>query len=156
MSVPARRVAESAGADHPYRVVGRLIRQVTTSMMRRVDQRMQPLNLTAWQWQPLLHLSLGKVDTVAALARDIQVDCGAMTRMLDRLEDKGLVRRQRSETDRRVVHLHLTPAGRKVAQEIMPIVIEELGVHLRGFNKAELKTLTALLTRMVRNGAADA
>jgi DNA-binding HxlR family transcriptional regulator len=43
--------------------------------------------------------------------RGLGIDAGAITRMLDRLEAKGLVERVRSETDRRVVHVRLTEAG---------------------------------------------
>src|SRR5262245_44307906 len=104
--------------DDPNLQVGRLIKLVFYSLVRGVDTRMQPLELTAMQWEPLLMLALGRADTVAALARECNVDCGAMTRMLDRLEEKQLLRRQRSEADRRVVHLTLTRKGRETATEI--------------------------------------
>lgn len=139
-------------ADHPDRQIGRLMKQVLASVVRGIDERMQPLELTAMQWEPLLIIARG-VDTVAALARTSQVDCGSMTRMLDRLETKGLLRRRRSETDRRVVHLELTPKGREVTQKIMPLVKEELAVHLRDFTAEERSTLTNLLSRMASNGS---
>ena len=143
-------------ADDPHRLIGRLIKQVLNSLIRSIDERMQPLELTAMQWEPMLLLSLKRADTVAALARESQVDCGAMTRMLDRLEEKQLLRRKRSESDRRVVHLHLTDKGQKVVREILPVVFEELEVHLKDFRKDELLTLIQLLSRMVKNGARDA
>jgi DNA-binding MarR family transcriptional regulator len=160
MTALARRRREAPdlafAPDDPQRLVGRLIKQVFSSLVRRIDERMQPLELTAMQWEPMLLLSLKRADTVAALARESQVDCGAMTRMLDRLEEKQLLRRRRSETDRRVVHLHLTVKGQKVAREIVPVVVEELEIHLSGFKKEELATLVALLSRMLKNGARDA
>jgi len=139
--------------EDPYRAVGRLIKLVFSSLVRRVDQRMQPLGLTAMQWEPMLLLSLERADTVAALARESQVNCGAMTRMLDRLEEKDLVKRQRSEEDRRVVHLHLTEKGRDVTQKIIPIVLDELQIHLRDFTPEEIASLTNFLTRMLANGS---
>jgi len=149
----ASTVSGAESAPDPHRAVGRLIKQVFASLLRGIDQRMQPLELTAMQWEPVLILSLNTVDTVAALARESQVDCGAMTRMLDRLEEKDLVRRRRSDTDRRVVHLELTRKGEKVAQDIIPVVTEELQSHLRDFNPEEISTLTTLLERMLTNGA---
>jgi DNA-binding MarR family transcriptional regulator len=118
------------GPDEPARAVGRLIKLVFGQLLRGVDQRMQPLGLTALQWEPVLLVSLGRANTVNALARESQVDCGAMTRMLDRLEEKQLLRRQRSDLDRRVVQLELTAKGAKVAQEILPLVTEELNTQL--------------------------
>ena len=124
--------------------------------MRRVDQHMQPLELTGMQWEPVLMLWLKRADTVAGLARISQVGFASMSRMLDRLEEKDLLRRERSAADRRVVHLHLTPKGRKVANKIWPIVVEGMHVHLDGFKKEELAQFNDFLSRMVTNGARDA
>lgn len=140
--------------DDPNLQVGRLIKLVFSSLLRSVDARMQPLELTALQWEPLLMLALGRADTVAALARECNVDCGAMTRMLDRLEQKQLLQRQRSDADRRVVNLTLTSKGHEAAVEIPKVVREELQRHLAGFSTAERNTLTGLLTRMLGNTSA--
>lgn len=136
--------------------IGRYIKLVFASLARSVDSRMQPLALTAMQWEPLLLLAIGRADTVAALAREANVDCGAMTRMLDRLEQKQLLRRQRSETDRRVVNLVLSPRGQEVAGEIPLIVRQELDRHLAGFTQQEQQQLTAFLIRMLRNAESSA
>ncbi len=149
-TIPKSPVSDPA--EEPHRAVGRLIKLTLNSLVRAVDQRVQPLGLTAMQWQPLLMLSKG-VDTVAMLAREVEVNCGAMTRMLDRLEEKQLVRRRRNATDRRVVHLELTERGRTVVEEMMPIVNDELQRHLRGFTAQETATLIRYLERIVQNGA---
>ena len=101
-------------------------------------------------------LWLKRADTVAGLARVINVGLASMSRMLDRLEEKELLRRERSESDRRVVHLHLTAKGKKVANKIWPIVVEGMHVHLDGFRKEELAQLNDFLGRMLVNGARDA
>jgi DNA-binding MarR family transcriptional regulator len=137
--------------DDPNLQVGRLIKLLFYSLLRGVDARMQPLELTAMQWEPLLMLALGRADTVAALARECNVDCGAMTRMLDRLEEKQLLLRQRSDADRRVVHLTLTRKGREAAVAIPAMVSAELQRHLGGFSAAEHQTLLQLLARMLAN-----
>ena len=143
--------------DLPSRRVGRLIKQVFSSLLRGVDKRMQPLDLTAMQWEPLLLLlHLGRADTVAALAREGNANCSATTRLLDRLEEKGLVTRQRSDVDRRVVHLGLTEKGLEVGDAIEPLVNAELNGHLRGFTETEVATLLELLGRMLRNGQHEA
>jgi len=141
----------AAAAEPAFRAVGRLIKQVFSSLVRGVDQHMQPLELTAMQWEPIL-LLLERADTVAALARESNVNCGAMTRMLDRLEEKQLVRRRRSADDRRVVHLELTDKGRRAGDEIQPLINAELKRHLRGFSDKEISTLTDFLRRMLENG----
>lgn len=138
-------------SDQPSAQVGRLVKLVFSSLVRGIDARMQPLELTAMQWEPMLLLALGRADTVAALARECSVDCGSMTRLLDRLEQKQLLQRKRSESDRRVVHLMLTAKGRDAAASIPDVVREELQHHLSDFSSAELATLVELLSRMLHN-----
>jgi DNA-binding MarR family transcriptional regulator len=133
--------------------VGRTLKLVFSSLVRSVDARMQPLELTAMQWEPLLLLSRGRADTVAALARECDMDPGAMTRMLDRLEQKHLLVRSRSEADRRVVHLALTDKGREAAAAIPPVIRDELSRHLQDFSGSETELLVSMLNRMLQNGA---
>lgn len=132
---------------------GRLLKLVLSSLLRNIDARLQPLELTAMQWEPLLLLWVGRADTVAALARECHMDCGAMTRMLDRLEHKELVKRQRSDTDRRVVNLALTDKGHEAATAIPPVLRDELARHLRDFSDQETDLLICMLQRMLDNGA---
>jgi DNA-binding MarR family transcriptional regulator len=161
MPTAARRIRESNDPvpppeDNVHRAICRQIKMVMSSLVRRVDQHMQPLELTGMQWEPVMMLWLKRADTVAGLARVSQMGFASMSRMLDRLEEKDLLRRERSESDRRVVHLHLTAKGKKVANKIWPIVVEGMHVHLDGFKKEELAQLSDLLGRMLANGARDA
>ena len=93
-------------------------------------------------------------NTLASLARELSIDPGAMTRSLDRLAAKGLLRRERSSEDRRVVHLVLTDEGRKVAKEVPAVLAQVLNGHLRGFSLDEWQLLLQLLQRMLDNGDA--
>jgi DNA-binding MarR family transcriptional regulator len=161
MTATARRLRENTDPvpppeDDAHRMICRQIKHVMNSLLRRVDLHMQPLELTGMQWEPVLMLWLKRADTVAGLARVSHMGVASMTRMLDRLEEKDLLRRERSEQDRRVVNLHLTTKGKKVATKIWPIVVEGMHVHLDGFKKEELNQLNGLLGRMLANGARDA
>jgi DNA-binding MarR family transcriptional regulator len=161
MTAPARKIRDHTDSvpppeDDVQRMICRQLKHVVNSLVRRVDLHMQPLELTGMQWEPVLMLWLKRADTVAGLARVSHMGVASMTRMLDRLEEKDLLRRERSELDRRVVNLHLTPKGRKAASKIWPIVVEGMHVHLNGFKKDELVQLNGLLGRMLTNGARDA
>ena len=134
--------------------VGYLMRRVTTSMALGVDRRLESIGLTNAQWVPLLKLHLGKATTVAELARECEVDAGAMTRMLDRLEAKQLIRRTRSTDDRRVVNLELTETGTQAAARIPGVLCEVQNAHLAGFTVPEWDALKAGLRRMLDNGNA--
>ena len=134
--------------------MGHLLFQLMLSMRREIETRMAEHGLTDAQWKPLLMLKLGRAGTAFELAREMCVDAGAMTRMLDRLESKRLIERVRSETDRRVVHLQLTAEGESVVEHVPHVLAAVNNDFLRGFNKQEWAQLKELLQRMLVNGQA--
>jgi len=134
---------------------GYLIKLAYHSLTRMLDQEMAPLGLTAMQWRPLAMVYLGRADTPAELARLNDMDTGAMTRALDRLEAKGLLRRNRSQLDRRVVKIELTELGEAMAREIPPNIARSLNHHLRGFTADEVTQLMHFMRRMIANGSAS-
>ena len=161
-AVAADKAAASAGCRfyHPdgYTLcqqdnIGYILKTVYASINRMIDQGVAPLGLTAMQWKPMVLISSRKIDTPAELARAVNVDTGAMTRTLDRLEAKGFLTRHRSQTDRRVVKLELTPSGHEVVAGILPAVAHTLNTHLCDFSRQEVDTLISLLRRMEANGA---
>ncbi|MES2938517.1 MAG: MarR family transcriptional regulator [Pseudomonadota bacterium] len=141
----------NAKTYQPDESVAYLMRRIMTNVAAEVDAALEPAGLTNAQWVPLYKLHLGHPSTVAELARGCQLDTGAMTRTLDRLEAKGLLRRVRSEQDRRVVNIELTDEGRTAAGQIPPVLSKVLNDHLRGFSFDEWQTLKTLLTRMLGN-----
>jgi DNA-binding MarR family transcriptional regulator len=134
--------------------VGHQLINVMVQMRREVDRRMVQHGLTDAQWKPLWMLKLGRATNAIELAREMDIDAGAVTRMVDRLEAKGLIERVRSEADRRVVHLRLTAAGDAVAKKVPFVLAAVNNDFLRGFSEAEWKQLRRMLSRMADNGAA--
>ncbi|ARU30493.1 hypothetical protein CAP31_01550 [Sulfuriferula sp. AH1] len=140
----------------PGESVGYLLRGAWQSLLKNIDTEMQLLDLTGMQWGPLLLIGKGCCDTVATCARASYSDSGAMTRMLDRLEAKGLLCRVRSVADRRVVNLALTDAGREVTRQIPAHLIKVLNQHLQGFSEDEFELFKNMLRRFTENGNAPA
>ena len=138
----------------PEDSVGYLMRKVLSSIRTQADGQLATHDLTYAQWLPLYKISRCKDTTVASLARDLENDPAAMTRALDRLETKGLVVRERSTTDRRVVQLALTAEGQKVAAQVPAVLSDVLNGHLSDFTRDEWQTLLGLLRRMLANGEA--
>ena len=99
------------------------------------------------QWIALLKLSEG-VRTASDLCRHISHDNGAVTRMIDHLEKRGYVYRERSTQDRRVIELHLTDAGHSKIQELMPLVVNTLNEVLQDFSLEEFARLIELLKKL--------
>lgn len=134
--------------------VGYLLNQVLSSILSQADAQLARYKLTYAQWIPLYRLLQQDGSTPIAMARDLSVDPAALTRSLNRLETKGLIRRERSTEDRRVVHLHLTDEGRAVAEHVPGVLASVLNAHLTGFSHSEWQQLLTLLIRMQRNGEA--
>lgn len=134
--------------------VGYLMKQIMVSVYAHADKRLGAHGLTHAQWMPLLRLRLTGESTVADMARWLQVDAGATTRLIDRLEKKGLCRRSRSTEDRRVVHIAITPEGLAAMAQAPAVLSDILNAHLAGFSQAEWKQLVSLLRRMRDNGEA--
>ena len=131
--------------------VGHLMKRVLGALTQEIDKRLEPEGLTHAQWKPLFMLRKSGGASVAEMARDLQIDPGAMTRMLDRLEAKGLCRRARSTDDRRVVNLELTPEGQRLCKEIPYGLARVLNSLLRGFSAEEVEIYKALTRRMLAN-----
>ncbi len=143
--------AESLGPDVN---IGHLIKQLQSSFNRMMDRHMAPMGLTAMQWRPLVLIRYLNVDTPAELSRHANIDTGAMTRALDRLEAKRFIARRRCAEDRRSVRIELTEAGNEVAERILPAVAATLNTHLRGFSQEEIEFFIGMITRMLANGEA--
>jgi DNA-binding MarR family transcriptional regulator len=142
----------SPGKYEPQDTIGFIIKSVHVSLNKMIDIEMQKYDLTAMQWRPLLYLYYGKVTTAAALAKETCMDTGATTRMLDRLQNKGLIERKRCDQDRRVVHLALTEEGVRTSAKLPADLCKVMNWHLKGFTQDEVGTLTGLLNRMLVNG----
>lgn len=135
----------------PEDSVGYLMREILDMVGQEVERQLAHTDLTNAQWRPLYKLFIGHASTVAELARQCNLDAGAMTRMLDRLETKGLCKRVRSETDRRVVNIELTPAGKQAAGQIPHILCGVQNAHLDGFSEEEFHSLREYLRRILNN-----
>ena len=121
--------------------VGYLMRKIVTRLAQEIERQMEPHDLTNAQWVPLLKLRLGLASTVAELARECELDAGAMTRLLDRVEAKGLCRRVRSSEDRRVVNLELTPEGQGAADQVPAVLCDAQNALLAGFSIACMRRM---------------
>ena len=144
----------------PGRHIGALVSRVKVEMLVALDRelaqdkRLAPLEMSAAQYIIVANLATGPDEpkSAADLCKVISYDAGAMTRMLDRLEAKGLIRRTRSSQDRRLLNLELTEEGRAAFPRMREISMSNANRFLRGFSKAEARQLEGFLNRMLENG----
>ena len=131
--------------------VGLLMKQSVMGLSREIQERMTAHDVTYAQWPALAVLSRGQVKTAADLARELQTDAGAMTRMLDRLAEKGLITRTRGSSDRRVTLIELTEEGLRAVAPIREVLAEILNEAMRGFSQSEFHQFRDYLRRVNAN-----
>jgi DNA-binding MarR family transcriptional regulator len=142
----------------PRKGVGYLLNRVRSELLAAldrelsVDRRLAPLGLSSAQFIVIATLAMAdSAKSASDLCKGISYDAGAMTRMLDRLESKGLIQRIRSSNDRRLVHLALTEEGRAVFPRMKEISMTVANRFLRGFTRLEARQLESFLQRMLEN-----
>lgn len=135
----------------PSQAVGAYIGRARRTIVEAIDQKLAPLDISHAQWIVVMLLGDGAAATAAELCKLLVYDPGAMTRLLDRLQKKGVLRRARTRGDRRTVRLQLTAAGKRLYPKILEALVEEFNRLLRGFSKSEVRKLEELLKRMVAN-----
>jgi DNA-binding MarR family transcriptional regulator len=118
---------------------------------QEIERKLAHTDLTNAQWIPVFKLFSSGAMNVVELSRQCNLDASAITRTLDRLEAKGLCDRIRSEDDRRVVKIQLTPQGNEAASTLPEILCSIQNAHLNGFSAAEFQTLREYLRRMLEN-----
>ena len=136
--------------------LGRLIADVSGRLLAAFDEELADLGISGAQWVILMRIAKGCASTAAELCRFSRYDPGSMTRMIDRLEEKGLIRRVKSSLDRRISHLELTEAGQNLVPHLPPVAIKVLNAHLKGFTREELDLFKGFLNRMRANSGQPA
>jgi DNA-binding MarR family transcriptional regulator len=129
--------------------VGFSITKARNLLVTEIDAALKDLGITTQQMGILMSMRGGVGSTPFELSKLLGIDTGLMTRMLDKLETKGLLERSRSIEDRRVVNLKLTKAGEAVAVQLPEIVPVVLNRRLRKFTKAEFEELRRLLNKFL-------
>jgi len=133
-----------------------LLRKAMVRLGQCVNREMAMEESTLPQWLPLFKVWKCDASTVADLARQCCIDVSTMTRLLDRLENKGMVRRERSDADRRVVRIAITPAGQAVAERVPAVLCAAYNRVLAGFTAQEWAQLQSLAERLGANAEAMA
>ena len=118
---------------------------------RAIDAELVKLGFTAAQWAIVRAVADGETPIAADLCRQLDYDTGSMTRMLNRLEEKGVIVREGDRNDRRVVRLRMTAAGRKIYPRLRDVVIAVLNRLVEGFSAEEVQQMHGQLRRMLAN-----
>lgn len=137
--------------------VFRQLSRVKTEALAALDQafasdpEVAALEVSAAQYVIIAQLAEQEANSSAQLCKSFSYDAGAMTRMVDRLEAKGLLERRRCTDDRRLVNLELTDAGKAIFPKMRLLSMQVQNRFLRGFSKEEVRVLEGFLGRILDN-----
>ena len=132
--------------------LGLLFRQARDAMWARMERELAAAGheLNFSQFLTLKRLSAGQ-SGVTDLARAADLNPGAMTRLLDKLEARGILARLADPADRRAVHIHLTDAGTAMWRDIDQCGQRVRARALRGMDDATRAQLTRLVEQVRDN-----
>jgi DNA-binding MarR family transcriptional regulator len=143
----------------PGNSIGYLVKRCGVLMTQVAERRFESTSVSFTQWLVLVRL-WGREEPISAtqLSRELCHDMGALTRVVDELERRGLVRRERSRRDRRAVELAITASGCREAESGKRVIVELLNELAEHYSASELDVLVGLLQRMmaVLQSTADA
>jgi MarR family multiple antibiotic resistance transcriptional regulator len=135
--------------------IGFLLGNCNRIKERLLDQYLQPMNITSSQAKVLFHIYRLSNMRQCDIGKKLGVDNSAVTRMIDRLEKKNLLKRLPSETDRREVLITLTEEGAELVNDMSELAhaaIEELCSPL---SENETDILRTLLKKLIDSHSID-
>lgn len=115
------------------------------------DQQVREIGVTGPQARLLLNLSRGPGENQGFYAEQLEVEPITLCRMVDRLEESGMVERRRDPTDRRAWQLHLTPKSQKIVAKLQLRVDALVDEMLCGLTSEERVEFARLLKTVGTN-----
>jgi MarR family multiple antibiotic resistance transcriptional regulator len=143
----------------PRETIAPLLKRVMMEIFAAVDnafgldKELAPFEVTAAQFGILVKLHHQEIDCAVGLCKELNYDRGAMSRMLDRLESKGLIRRVRRDGERRLIAIEITPRGERLFPKMQACVVTTINHFLRGIAPADVHRAEAVLRRMLENAS---
>jgi DNA-binding MarR family transcriptional regulator len=134
--------------------LGFLISDVSRLMRRRFDERARLMGVTRTQWRTLTTLARHEGLNQGSLADLLEVEPITLCRMIDRLEEAGLVERRRDPGDRRAWLIYLTAKAGPILTQIRALADSMFEQALYGLGDAEREQMAAALIR-IRNNLND-
>jgi DNA-binding MarR family transcriptional regulator len=128
--------------------LGLLLGRTAALKDRLLDRHLAPLGITASQLKVLRIIRRGD-DTAVALCRHLSIHSACMTRMLDRLERKGLIVRTPDDQDRRQVRLALTSEGEAMSTALPTMEVDAMNEFTECLTSEEVSRLESLLAKML-------
>jgi DNA-binding MarR family transcriptional regulator len=117
---------------------------------KKLQDDLERLDLTPPQFYVLATIGYAGGLPFSDIGEKMMVTVSNLTGIVDRLEEKKLVVRERDARDRRVVRVTLTEKGVKVYRNTIPVFEKSISQFFSPLNKTQQKELAALLRKLIR------
>jgi len=131
--------------------MGYRIKLLSQLLYRKLQDRLEPLGLTPFHWLVLSCLWLEDGLPTSEICERLNEVGGTLTGVLDRMEERGLIRRQRDPEDRRIWRIWLTPAGNDLREVLPPRVLELRQQLCQGISLREYELFAQILDQVIQN-----
>jgi DNA-binding MarR family transcriptional regulator len=121
---------------------------------KKLQDDLERLDLTSPQFYVLATIGYAGELPFGEIGEKMMVTVSNLTGIVDRLEEKRLVVRERDARDRRVVRVTLTDKGMKVYKNTIPLFEKSISQFFSPLNKTQQKELAALLRKLIRVSSA--
>jgi len=136
--------------DHS-RILGFLLHDTARLLRKRFEQRARHLGLTRSQWQVLAYISRNEGIHQGGLAELLDIEPITLTRLLDKLEARGVIERRQHPTDRRTRLLYVTEAAHPLLEAMRELGEITRAEALDGLSQADRDVLIQSLMTMKSN-----
>ncbi len=131
--------------------LGYRIKLLSMLLSRMFQERLEPFGLTPFHWVVLCCLWQEDGLATSTIGERLQQVGGTLTGVLDRMEERGLVRRERDCRDRRIWRIWLTDAGKDLEEILPPIALEIRQKAMAGISEADQELLSKLIDKAIAN-----
>ena len=128
--------------------LGQIISDVSRLMRRAFDERARGIGVTRPQWQVLTMLARNEGINQGGLAELLDVEPITLCRMVDRLQEAGMVERRADPSDRRAWRLFLTERANGLLSELRPLALNLFDEAMTGLSVPERDALLEVLERI--------
>lgn len=131
--------------------LGYRIKLLSMLLSRTFQERLEPYGLTPFHWVVLCCLWQEDGLATSSIGERLQQVGGTLTGVLDRMEERGLVRRERDMRDRRIWRIWLTQAGKDLEEVLPPIALEIREQAMAGMSESERELFSRLIDQAIAN-----
>jgi DNA-binding MarR family transcriptional regulator len=147
-SEPSSQTAAQAAAQEPFLPLLRELVRTYQTFTHYDEEHIRQLGLTCPQFDVIATLGNTPGMTMGQLAEQTLVTKGTLTGIIDRLEKKGLVRREVPPENRRCFVIVLTEAGEQVFETAFPAHIAYLKARFGQLSEPEMETIRSTLQKL--------